>query len=175
MPENIEEQIIIAANKLGKALIGREMMLLSVESCTGGGVGYYCTSQAGSSKWYAGGHITYSNEQKINLGVPADILEEHGAVSEQTAVEMSRAAIRHAKQASEDSQGVATNYCSLAITGIAGPEGGTKDKPVGTVYFALTTPNYDTIATERCFTGDRYSIRQQSILFVLSEMHLFIG
>ena len=170
MPENLEEQIIIAAKKLGNTLRGCEMMLLSVESCTGGGVGYYCTNQAGSSKWYAGGHITYSNEQKINLGVPADILEKHGAVSVETASEMAQAAIRHAKQ---NNKADATDYCALAVTGVAGPYGGSEDKPVGTVCFAMINANNRIVVTTKHFAGDRNAVRQQSILFILKEMRGF--
>ncbi|MCH9665695.1 MAG: CinA family protein, partial [Gammaproteobacteria bacterium] len=77
-----EAQILETIKQLSTKLIANKTHLLSVESCTGGGLGYYCTSQSGSSLWYAGGHITYSNTSKMNLGVPSNLLDNYGAVSE---------------------------------------------------------------------------------------------
>lgn len=163
----MDEQIIQAIKDLASTLIKHNTMLLSVESCTGGGVGYYCTNESGASNWYAGGHITYSNANKINLGVPAAIVDKYGAVSEQTAAAMSQAAIKHAKQNNTEAQ---NKYCSLSITGVAGPEGGTKEKPVGTVCFGWTTAAGKTITTTKLLSGSRDEIRKQAILYSLSEM-----
>ena len=130
--------------------------------------------QSGSSLWYAGGHITYSNTSKMNLGVPSNLLDNYGAVSENTALAMAEAAITH-NHNSEQQVGNSQNepplqYCSLAITGVAGPDGGSVDKPVGTICFAWITPEAGAIAATELFTGSRHSIREEAILYSLTKM-----
>lgn len=140
------------ANELGKALKARGWMLALAESCTGGMTAAAVTSIPGSSGWFDRGFVTYSNEAKIQmLGVKAETLEKFGAVSEETAREMALGALKNS---------LAQIACS--ITGIAGPDGGTVEKPIGTVCFAWATKNQPVKSLTSHFTGDRHSIRQQS-------------
>ncbi|RUO27096.1 damage-inducible protein CinA [Aliidiomarina minuta] len=136
-------------------------MLGTAESCTGGGVAHACTELAGSSQWFAGGVVTYSNalKQKL-LGVPLATLEKEGAVSELTAIAMARGALPLLN----------VDY-ALAITGIAGPGGGSPQKPVGTVCFAWS--GSDSLQYSECclFTGDRREIREQSVIHALSKLN----
>src|SRR3990167_5136864 len=110
------------AKELGTTLKPRGLLLATAESCTGGGLSYWITSVPGSSDWYERGFVTYSNAAKIEmLGVRSATLEKFGAVSEEIAREMALGALAHSKA-----------NVSIAVTGIAGPDGGTPDKPVGT-------------------------------------------
>jgi nicotinamide-nucleotide amidase len=145
-------------------------MLTTAESCTGGLIAGHCTDLAGSSQWFERGFVTYSNEAKHDmLGVDNAILTEHGAVSEPTAQAMALGALRHSRA-----------QVSIAVTGVAGPTGGSKDKPVGTVWFAWGVPS-DTgptlgaetawVKTERMqFTGDRAAVRQATIAHALTTL-----
>ena len=133
-------------------------MLVTAESCTGGWVAQELTAIAGSSSWFDRGFVTYSNEAKQEmLGVRAETLATHGAVSEETAAEMARGAL-------EKSRGT----LSLAVTGIAGPSGGTPAKPVGTVCFAWATKGRAPRAQTRRFEGDREAVRRQSVEHALA-------
>jgi len=147
------------AAKLGEILKQRNLLLVIAESCTGGMLAEVITSIPGSSKWFDCGFVTYSNcsKQKL-LGVKSDTLEQYGAVSEQVVKAMAEGGL-----ANSDAQ------VSIAITGIAGPSGGTKDKPVGTVYFACAGINHQTQIFLRHFSGDRASIRKQAVQFVLEQ------
>ena len=140
------------ANEVGQLLEKNQLKLASAESCTGGGIGFYATSIPGSSNWYERGFVTYSNEAKQEaLGVKKSTLDQFGAVSEETAIEMAKGSI-------------VNSHATIAIstTGIAGPGGGSDDKPVGLVWLALA--NKDRIITQQLnLTGDRQSIREQSI------------
>lgn len=128
-------------------------MLASAESCTGGWLGQAVTSVAGSSAWYDRGFITYSNHAKQQmLGVQAATLGQYGAVSEQTAQEMAAGTINRS-----DAQ------ISVAVTGIAGPGGGSKEKPVGTVYLAWAYKHGLARSEAYLFSGDREAIRRQSV------------
>ncbi len=139
--ESLEEVI-------GRKMILSELSLATAESCTGGGIGQGITAVSGASRWYAGGVVTYSNELKIRiLGVKKQTLEMYGSVSEQTALEMARGVRR-----------ITGADCSLAVTGIAGPDGGTRDKPVGTVWTAVCFGNKERAHLWR-LGGDRESIR----------------
>ena len=145
-------------------------MLTTAESCTGGLIAGHCTELAGSSQWFERGFVTYSNEAKHDmLGVDNAILTEHGAVSEPAAQAMALGALRHSRA-----------QVSIAVTGVAGPTGGSKDKPVGTVWFAWGVPS-DTgptlgaetawVKTERMqFTGDRAAVRQATIAHALTTL-----
>ena len=149
--------------QLSEFLIHRNWCLATAESCTGGGVAYKITSQPGSSKWFDRGFVTYNNQSKIDmLGVKQSTLDEFGAVSEQTVFEMAQGALKHSNA-----------QLSLAITGIAGPEGGMPDKPVGTVWFAWAGENIEPRAEVQHFQGDRASIRQQSVDFALEGLIIF--
>ncbi|MBU3540702.1 CinA family protein [Polynucleobacter sp. UB-Tiil-W10] len=144
---------------LADILLSRNWTLSLAESCTGGLVCATLTELAGSSEWFERGYITYSNEAKNEcLGVPAQLIESHGAVSEQTAKAM-------AEGARINSGG----DVAISITGIAGPSGGSADKPVGTVCFGWATENQSLTKTMR-FDGDRQAVRRQATEFALTEL-----
>jgi len=145
-----------AVTRLSHLLLQKQWMLASAESCTGGMVAAVCTDLAGSSAWFERGFVTYSNAAKIQqLGVDAALISQNGAVSEAVARAMAQGALLHSKA-----------QVTLAITGVAGPAGGTLDKPVGTVWFAWTTPQR--LHSEvRHFEGDRAAVRQASALHSL--------
>jgi nicotinamide-nucleotide amidase len=141
------------AQEVGKKLKKAGRILAVAESCTGGGLGYWITSVTGSSDWFDRGFITYSDEAKIALiDVKPATLEVYGAVSEQTAIEMAEGALDK-------------SYAdiSIAITGVAGPAGGTIDKPVGTVWIAIAQRGTTAQAKRYSFTGSRREIRRQAI------------
>src|SRR5689334_13018252 len=146
------------AEKLAQRLKGRGAMIVTAESCTGGWVAQELTAIAGSSAWFDRGFVTYSNEAKQEmLGVRAETLRKHGAVSEETAREMAQGALERSR-----------GSVSLAITGIAGPSGGTPDKPIGTVCFAWATKQGATRAETKHFPGDREAVRRQSVEYSLA-------
>ena len=152
------------ATELGAALKARGFMLALAESCTGGMVAQAVTSVAGSSAWFDRGFVTYSNAAKIDmLGVSAETLEKFGAVSEQTAAEMALGCLK--ASALKHSQA----HIAGSITGIAGPDGGTADKPVGTVCFGIAQAKQYTTITQY-FTGNREAIRQQATIAMLAEL-----
>jgi nicotinamide-nucleotide amidase len=153
------------AQKIGSELKARNLMFATAESCTGGWVGQVVTSVPGSSHWYECGFITYTNNSKRELlGVSTDVLARFGAVSEQTARAMAEGALERSRA-----------QVSLAITGIAGPGGGTEEKPVGTVCFAWAGENRETVTRRLQFDGDRQAIRQQAVAEALNGMLTFIG
>ena len=140
------------ARKVGGALKAKGAKLVTAESCTGGWVAMALTAVAGSSDWFERGYVTYSNAAKReDLGVAEATLARHGAVSEQTAREMAAGALRKGG-----------GQVALAITGVAGPTGGTPAKPVGTVCFAWTDGSKMISETKR-FDGDRERVRRQSV------------
>ncbi|MBI4754725.1 MAG: nicotinamide-nucleotide amidase [Betaproteobacteria bacterium] len=148
------------AAAVGEALLARGLMLATAESCTGGWVARALTAIAGSSGWFERGFVTYSNAAKQEmLGVGGDTLATHGAVSEATAREMAAGALTHSHAA-----------VALAITGIAGPTGGSPAKPVGTVCFAWSLGGAGVHAETRCFSGDREAIRRQSVAHALARL-----
>ncbi|MDP2430741.1 MAG: CinA family protein [Pseudomonadota bacterium] len=148
------------AAELGVALLQRGWKLATAESCTGGWAAQVATAVAGSSQWFERGFITYSNEAKMEmLGVRAETLEAFGAVSEETAAEMALGALTHSRA-----------QAAFAITGIAGPSGGTPDKPVGTVCFAWARAGAGVVTARRQFPGARQQIRAQSVELALRKM-----
>ena len=149
---------------LAQILLSRNWTISLAESCTGGLVCATLTELAGSSEWFERGYITYSNQAKEEcLGVGADVLDTYGAVSEQVAKAMAQGALQNA--------GV---NAAVSITGIAGPSGGSKDKPVGTVCFGWAIQNdageNRALTKTMHFAGDRQSIREQSCLYALNEL-----
>jgi nicotinamide-nucleotide amidase len=141
------------ADVLGK----KQWTLASAESCTGGWLAKSCTDLTGSSAWFDCGFITYSNQSKQDLvNVNKKTLEIHGAVSKQTAIEMAQGALAHSS----------ADIC-VAITGIAGPDGGTIEKPVGTVWFAWAIKNQGTKTQKYQFKGDREQVRVQAVIAAL--------
>lgn len=148
------------AAQVGKKLKEKEWKLATAESCTGGGVAYWITSIPGSSDWFERGFVTYSNLAKEEmLDVSPATLNSYGAVSEQTAREMAEGALRHSQA-----------QISIAITGIAGPTGGTREKPVGTVWFSWAGVNFTTQTKMMAFTGTRTQVREQSIVIALENL-----
>ncbi len=133
--------------------MARGQRLATAESCTGGGLAEVVTSIPGSSAWFERGFVTYSNDAKSEmLGVSAETLRRFGAVSEQCAREMAEGALRHSRA-----------DIGVAITGIAGPEGGSADKPVGTVWIAWAGRDRPTVVVLKNFGGDRRAIRAQAV------------
>ena len=144
------------AKQVGKALKSRNMMLATAESCTGGGIAQTVTQISGSSAWFDRGFVTYSNTSKEEmLGVSPETLKKHGAVSEATAREMAEGALQYSRA-----------QITLAVTGIAGPTGGTPEKPVGTVWFAWVS-NGKAKAVCHLLTGDRDAVRVKTIRIAL--------
>ena len=152
----MNDDISELARQVGQALHARGQLLATAESCTGGGVAQAITDIAGSSAWFERGFVTYTNVSKTQmLGVPAPLIAERGAVSEEVAAAMARGALAHS-----DAQ------VAVATTGIAGPGGAVPGKPVGTVCFGWATP--DGVQTERCvFAGDRQAVRAQAVAHAL--------
>ncbi|TNF59655.1 MAG: CinA family protein [Burkholderiales bacterium] len=149
----------LLVGQLGTRLRARGQMMATAESCTGGLIAAACTEVSGSSDWFERGLVSYSNRAKTELlGVPAELILRHGAVSEAVA----RAMAEGARQRS----GV---DWSVAVTGVAGPSGGSPDKPVGTVWLAWATPSG--ILAERChFNGDRQAVRQATVRHALAVL-----
>ena len=146
--------------QLASALIKRNLRIALAESCTGGLVCQQLTNIPGSSIWFDRGFITYSNESKIELlKVKETTLTEFGAVSKEIASEMALGTLdaSHADIA-------------LSITGIAGPSGGSIDKPVGTVFFAIAYQNKVVFNASKIFPGSRENIRESSCLFALNQV-----
>ncbi len=144
---------------LADALRARGWMLASAESCTGGLIAAACTELAGSSDWFERGFVTYSNTAKTELlGVPAELIDAHGAVSEPVARAMAEAALARSRA-----------QLSVAVTGIAGPTGGSVDKPVGTVWFGWCVAGA-THAERQVFDGDRAAVRAQTVRWALQRL-----
>jgi nicotinamide-nucleotide amidase len=143
----------VLARQVGEALRQRGARLVTAESCTGGWVAKEITGIPGSSSWFDMGFVTYSNQAKqALLGVRAQTLQGQGAVSEATVAEMAAGAL--ARSGAD---------VALAISGIAGPGGGTADKPVGLVCFGWVTRTGRRVTASECFPGDREAVRAQAV------------
>lgn len=151
--------IVVRVRTLATLLRRREYKLATAESCTGGLVAGALTALAGSSAWFDRGWVTYSNAAKSEaLGVDSSLIADQGAVSEAVAAAMAGGA-----------RATANVDLALAVTGIAGPDGGSPEKPVGTVCFGWATPAGLHTETQH-FTGDRQSIREQSVAYALAGL-----
>lgn len=160
MGSGLEHEIEAAVALLAQRLVRRTMMLSAAESCTGGWLAKVCTDLPGSSRWFERGYVTYTNESKQEmLGVSADTLRLHGAVSEETVAEMARGALANSRA-----------QISVAISGIAGPGGGSADKPLGTVCFGWALEGGDTDTERTRFDGDRNAVRAQAVLHALQGL-----
>ena len=145
--------------RLAELLQARGWQMATAESCTGGLIAAACTDLAGSSNWFERGFVTYSNEAKTELlGVDAALIARHGAVSEEVARAMAQGALAHSRA-----------QVALAVTGVAGPGGGSAVKPVGTVWFGWATPSGVTAQLQR-FDGDRAAVRQASVRHALGRI-----
>ena len=144
------------ARKVGRRLRAAGAMLVTAESCTGGWVSEVVTSVSGSSRWFERGFVTYSDAAKRQmLGVNKKTLRKHGAVSQETAREMAKGALKRSR-----------GTIAVAVTGVAGPTGGSAAKPVGTVCFSWRTEKTSRSETQH-FKGDRESVRRQSVVRAL--------
>jgi len=149
----LEDQLEQLAAAVGAALKSRELSLATAESCTGGWVGEAVTSVSGSSQWYDRGFITYTDQAKQDmLGVDEATLENHGAVSEETVREMAQGALQYSWA-----------DVSVAVSGIAGPTGGTPEKPVGLVWFAWAMQDGAMRSEKHLYSGDRSEVRRQAV------------
>lgn len=156
----MQAQITDLMQRVGDVLTAHDLMLVTAESCTGGKVASVITDVPGCSKWYERGYVTYSNAAKMQcLGVPESILQRHGAVSEATVNAMASGALVHSAA-----------QVSVAITGVAGPGGGTLEKPVGTVYFGWAREGHIPVTAHKLFTGDRQRIRTAACIFALEGL-----
>lgn len=140
-------------------LLKKQWMMATAESCTGGMISAACTDLSGSSNWFERGFVTYSDAAKTELlGVGAALIRKHGAVSEEVARAMAQGAIAHAKA-----------QVSVAVTGVAGPTGGSKAKPVGTVWFGFIVDGQ--LSSEmKCFDGDRAAVRTATVKHALQRL-----
>lgn len=152
-----DSELFQLSEKVGQALKAQGATVTVAESCTGGWIAKTLTDVAGSSAWFERGFVTYSNEAKSQMiGVSAVTLEQHGAVSEPVVVEMAVGALRAAR----------ASY-AVSVSGIAGPDGGSDEKPVGTVWFGVASATGQGVTQRECFAGDRESVRRQATAFAL--------
>ena len=157
VPHNSENSAQVS--RLAELLLARKWRLVTAESCTGGMISAACTDLAGSSAWFERGFVTYSNDAKMELlGVEERVLRRAGAVCQGVAKAMALGAIAqsHAQVA-------------VAVTGVAGPTGGSPAKPVGTVWFGFAIPGH--VLTEKChFDGDRAAVRSQTVHHAIAQL-----
>jgi nicotinamide-nucleotide amidase len=154
--------IVTLIQKIAIKLLAGQFQLATAESCTGGLLAKVLTDQAGSSRWFERGFVTYSNASKHELlGVKISTLEQHGAISAAVACEMAAGVLSNSQA-----------QFSIAITGIAGP--GKTEKPVGTIWFAWAGEKFPTYAKMQQFSGDRALIRSQAVQFALQELNKLI-
>ena len=147
-------------DRIALALIRRKERMGTAESCTGGLIAAACTELPGSSQWFERGVVSYSNQSKTELlGVPPALIELHGSVSGEVARHMARGLLAHAPV-----------DWALAVTGIAGPTGGSEGKPVGTVWLALAHPGCETQVWKEHFAGDRHAVRLATVRAALSAL-----
>ena len=154
------KDVINLTQALGEKFLMQNIILTTVESCTGGLLAAQLTNIPGSSAWFDRGFVTYSNQSKIDcVGVKENTLNKYGAVSQQTANEMSLGCLNN-------SQG----NLGLSITGIAGPTGGSKIKPVGTIFFSIAKKRNVIFEHRAFFNGNRAFIREKALLFALNQL-----
>ena len=156
--------LAVVLTQISTRLLARGWMLVTAESCTGGMIAAACTDLAGSSQWFERGFVTYSNAAKTEmLGVPAALIEAHGAVSEPVARAMATGAVArsHAQVA-------------VAVTGVAGPTGGSADKPVGTVWFGWCVAG-QTHSQVQHFAGDRAAVRAATVRHALARLQALLA
>ena len=161
----MNQDVYQLAKALGQKLSAKHWQLVLAESCTGGGIAQAVTDVAGSSAWFDRGFVTYSNAAKVEmLGVKQNTLNSFGAVSAETALEMVAGALTHSHA-----------DLAFAVTGIAGPDGGSKEKPVGTVFIAWQLRGLAGYCVKQHFSGDRLAVRRQVIVFCLQHAYALIA
>ena len=160
--ELLSKEELLAHDPIGLVadlLLKKGWMLATAESCTGGMISAACTDLAGSSAWFERGFVTYSNEAKNEqLGVEAALIAGHGAVSEEVARAMASGALGRSRA-----------QVSVAVTGVAGPTGGSAAKPVGTVWFGFALPGR-LVSEVRRFDGDRAAVRSATVQHALQRL-----
>jgi nicotinamide-nucleotide amidase len=162
---SFDTELVTLADHLGHDLKQAGRSVATAESCTGGWLGAVLTSIPGSSLWYERGFVSYSNMAKREmLGVKTETLTRHGAVSEPTARAMAEGALAHSHA-----------DLTVAITGIAGPAGGTPEKPVGTVCFAWAARKQPTQSRTQRFSGDREAVRRQAVMAALEGVRTLLA
>jgi len=168
-PRDLPAELWRSAQRLGGLLVRERLMLATAESCTAGGVAFAVTQIAGSSSWFDRGFVTYSNESKLKvLGVSPVYLRDYGAVSEPVARSMALGCLNHSNA-----------QVAVAVTGVAGPDGGTESKPVGTVCFAWAIRRDPAVApwvrtATRLFDGNRAAVRTQAVLEALEGLNALL-
>ena len=160
--ETLLNQELIAPESIGllaDSMVRNGLFLATAESCTGGMIAAACTDLAGSSAWFERGFVTYSDEAKTQmLGVDTALIAQHGAVSEPVARAMAFGAIRHSNA-----------QVSVAVTGVAGPTGGSAAKPVGTVWFGFSVQG-QLLSEKQCFQGDRADVRTATVQYAVKRL-----
>ncbi len=145
---------------LGKLLFEKNLVLTTAESCTGGGIASAITDIAGSSSWFDRAFITYSNEAKKEmLGVDSETLDRNGAVSEEVVKQMASGAVKHSHA-----------HIAISVSGIAGPGGGSEEKPVGTVWFGWQLEDGRSIQKMKVFPGNRAEVREQACRYAITSL-----
>lgn len=156
-----DEQLTLLSARIGQLLLADNAVVTTAESCTGGWIAKVLTDVSGSSAWFQRGFVTYSNDAKQQMiGVTARSLAEHSAVSEAVVLEMAQGALREA----------AADY-AVSVSGIAGPDGGSPEQPVGTVWFGFASAAGKVFARQCCFKGDRDAVRRQATAWALQALH----
>ncbi len=160
----MESELFELAEQLGRLLKTGGKTITTAESCTGGWIAQTITDVPGSSAWFDRGFVTYSNTAKVQmLSVSPQTLQDYGAVSAETATEMAAGALAHSDA-----------DVAVAVTGIAGPDGGTPDKPVGTVFIAWADKNGETKALRKQLSGNRRLIREQTVRSAIEGVAIFL-
>lgn len=151
--------LLEVTQQLAEELQAQHKTVVTAESCTGGGIAHAFTELSGSSAWFERGYVTYSNEAKMqDISVPASTIEQYGAVSEQTVEAMVAGALNKSRA-----------DVAVAVSGVAGPSGGSEDKPVGTVWFAWG--DAEQIQSKKClFDGNRQYVREQAVAFAIQHL-----
>jgi nicotinamide-nucleotide amidase len=164
--DSLSEQVVEALSvSCASQLRQRSYRLVVAESCTGGWLAKILTDLPGSSEWFDRGYVTYSNQAKqVMLGVSSTTLQQSGAVSEACVLEMAQGALA---ESGADA--------AVAISGIAGPGGGSKEKPVGTVCFAWQIKGGEGVSSRHCFDGDRNQVRWQAVVYALQELERLLS
>jgi nicotinamide-nucleotide amidase len=164
-PAPSDAELATLVERLALALAERGWMMAAAESCTGGWIAKCCTDRAGSSAWFESGVVTYSNRAKCDLlGVAESVLAREGAVSEAVALAMAEGVRRRTG-----------TQAAVAVTGVAGPDGGSPSKPVGTVWFGWAVEGKAAEAERVVFDGDREAVRRQTVAHALRGLHGRLG
>lgn len=155
-----DQQLMQLADSLAAKLTEQSLIVVTAESCTGGWIAQTLTAIAGSSAWFDRGFVTYSNQAKQDmLGVAAETLQQYGAVSEQVVQEMAQGALNNSPA-----------QLAVSVSGIAGPGGGTAEKPLGTVWFGWCRRGADATSERKQFNGDRDAVRRQAVAHALKGL-----